>query len=292
MILLTGANGVVGLPLCTRLASEKIAFSIVSRKNSDTPFNSIRWDLQNTASTHIMQQIAGCETLIHCAPIWLLPQHMDTLHKAGIIRMIVFSSTSVLSKISSENVQEQKLVEQLACAEHNLSDYCKGNTIALTILRPSMIYGYGLDQNITRIATFIQRFGFAVLVGRADGLRQPVHADDLVNAVLATRENTKSFGKTYNLAGGESLSYTNMVRRIFKASHKNIRIIPLPLPIVRLALRIAAFISPFAYTAEMADRMNQDLDFNYSDATTDFGYRPQAFLTDPKRDLPLLGHEA
>jgi len=287
MILLSGANGVVGQPLCARLLAEGIDFSIVSRLSADSPNNRIHWDLKNFASSSIAQQLVGHDTLIHCAPIWLLPMHLDALHRAGIRRMIVFSSTSVISKKTSANVQEQELVEQLATAEQRLCDYCQTNSISLTILRPSMIYGYALDQNITRIAAFIQRFGFAVLVGQADGLRQPVHADDLVEAVLAIIDRSSCFGKTYNLAGGESLSYTNMVKRIFKALNKNPRIIPLPLVVVRLALKVADVLSPFAYTAEMADRMNQDLVFDYSAATADFNYRPQTFLVNPKRDLPL-----
>jgi nucleoside-diphosphate-sugar epimerase len=273
------------------LIAEKFAFSVVSRQGVDSQRKPIRWDLENAASSSVVQQLASCDTLIHCAPIWLLPQHMEVLHKAGINRMIVFGSTSVISKRLSADKHEKKLVAQLARAEQKLNEYCKDNAISLTILRPSMIYGYGLDQNITRIAAFIRRFGFAVLVGRAKGLRQPVHTDDLVDAVLATRENSKSFGKTYNLAGGESLSYTDMVERIFMALHKNIRIIPLPLPIVRGALRAAGVVGSFAYTPEMADRMNQDLAYDYSDATADFDYQPQPFLNDPVRDLPLPAHK-
>jgi len=292
MILITGASGVVGQPLCTRLLHENIAFGIVSRKASDTPYNKIHWDLENAASSRITQNLADYKTLVHCAPIWLLPAHMDTFYTAGIKRMIVFGSTSIVSKKSSANTQEQRLVEQLVSAEQKLGDYCARESISLTILRPSMIYGYGLDQNISRIAAFIDRFGFAVLVGKADGLRQPVHAQDLVDTVLAIRDNSSNFEKTYNLAGGESLSYTNMIKRIFKALDKRVIIVPLPLPVVRFALKVAAAMSSFAYTAEMADRMNQDLIFDYSDASADFNYHPQKFLANAKRDIPRSGHKA
>jgi len=53
-----------------------------------------------------------------------------------------------------------------------------------------------------------------------------------------------------------------------------------------MVLSLAAKISSFSYTPEMADRMNQNLNYDFSSAQSDFGYSPQAFLVNPQRDLP------
>ncbi|MEM7360982.1 MAG: NAD-dependent epimerase/dehydratase family protein [Pseudomonadota bacterium] len=280
MIIITGANGVVGHPLVARLRAKDSKCKTVSRGANAN----IQWNLDHPLDDLTRSQLLGAESLVHCAPIWLLPRHVDALGQIGVSRMVVFSSTSVISKQASPSLAEQGLVTQLAEAEAALTASCEQAGIALTILRPSMIYGYGRDQNIMQIAKLIQKLSFVPLISSATGLRQPVHADDLVEAALAVIQRTDTEGKTYNLAGAETLSYRKMVERIFLALNAKVRILSLPLPIYRACLRLAAWCG-FSFDAEMADRMRQDLNYDYAEATTDFGYRPQAFLQHPERDL-------
>lgn len=281
MILLTGANGVVGEPMREALASQAMAHKSVSR----TRHADIVWDISQPLNLEQRALISGCTTLIHCAPIWLLAQHLDNLFELGIARVLVFSSTSVLSKTNSNDLQEQALVSQLTKAETDMREASKRLLINLTILRPSMIYGYGLDQNVMQLAKFIKRFGFLVLAGKGQGLRQPVHADDLVSAALTALDRPISYGKTYNLAGGETLSYKEMVKRIFAGLDKSSRIVSLPLPLYRTCLRLAAKLGGFDFTPEMANRMSQDLNYDYSIAAQEIDFVPQGFLLKPQRDL-------
>lgn len=284
MILLTGAKGVVGQPLASKLVTANTQYLEVSRQPAISA-NQLQWDLNYNPSAKALEQLKASKTLIHCAPIWLLPKHLTALSKLGVERMIVFSSTSVISKTNSANSAEQTLVTQLRKSEQQLNEFCSKHAIALTILRPSMIYGYGRDQNVSHIAKFIKRFGCFLLVGKATGLRQPVHADDLVNVCLNIITNERTFAKTYNLAGAEAFTYRELVERIFAALDRPKRILSIPLFIFRPALILAAKVTRFSYTPEMADRMMQDLDYDFSDARRDFAYQPSLFLENPERDL-------
>ena len=285
MILVTGENGVVGMPLCEVLKEKQTSFLTVSRSSRKGNDLSIQWDLSNSLENEEKKRLSSVDTLIHCAPIWLLPQHLTVLAECGVRRMVVFSSTSVISKTKSLNIQEQHLVEQLARSETKLISFSEQNNINLTILRPSMIYGYARDQNVMKIAKFINRFGFMFLVGEAKGLRQPVHASDLVMVAINILEINTTYGKIYNLAGGEVLTYQSMVERIFIGLNKKVRLISLPLGLFRFGLTIAARLTRFSFTPEMADRMNQDLDYDNSIANNDFPFEPQKFLKSPTRDL-------
>ena len=289
MILVTGANGVVGAPLCERLSTEGRAFIRVSRKPLSNYKNSnataLTWNLDQAPDAHQSAQLAEVTIIIHCAPIWLLAQQLESLKVTKLKRLIVFSSTSVISKGTSSDSQEQALVSQLAQAERAIADYSTQQAWRLTILRPSMIYGYGRDQNVAHIARFIRRYGVMFVVGKASGKRQPVHCDDLVEASLAIMDSPLTVAKTYNLAGGDVFSYREMVKRIFHAMGKPPRIVSLPLWLFRFGLRLASTFTHFNYTPEMANRMNQDLDYDHSSAISDFGYAPQGFLNNPQRDL-------
>ena len=293
MILLTGANGVVGFPLCERLRHQQRAFINVSRQASSDD-NAVQWDLNlplNAATTNKLKKMTP-RTLIHCAPIWLLPANLTAFADCGVKRIIAFSSTSVLSKKDSTNPQEQLLVNQLAKAEQALFNFAEQRGVAVTILRPSLIYGYGRDQNISHIAGFIKRYGVMFLVGKAQGKRQPVHADDLVGAVFAVENNPRTHNKAYNVAGGEVITYRHMVERIFRALGKTPRIIRLPLAPFRLLLRLGALLRRFSYTPEMADRMSQHLAYDNREAQDDFAYKPQVFLSFPERDLLVSKHNS
>ena len=79
--------------------------------------------------------------------------------------------------------------------------------IPWTVLRPALIYGLGLDRNVTAAARFIRRWHCFPLGGPGKGLRQPVHADDLAAAALAALDLPAAEGQSFNLGGGETLSY-------------------------------------------------------------------------------------
>jgi nucleoside-diphosphate-sugar epimerase len=284
MILVTGAKGVVGQPLCQRLFSQGRTYKAVSRQESTSPID-LQWDLTQSPSTLTRHQLSDISILIHCAPIWLLPAHFELLTNAGIKHLVVFSSTSVLSKRDTKDSSEQKLVNQLSDAEDVLMSLCQSNDIQLTILRPSLIYGYGRDQNVSHIAKFIRRFGFMLLVGKASGLRQPVHADDLAELALCAANIEKNQQVAYNVAGRDILTYRQMVEQIFRGLGRRPFIVSIPLWMFRTALIVAANLTRFSYTAEMATRMNQDLSYDYSAASEELGFSPQGFLEQPHRDL-------
>jgi nucleoside-diphosphate-sugar epimerase len=102
--------------------------------------------------------------------------------------------------------------------------------IAYTIFRPTLIYGAGRDRNIADIARFVRRFGVFPILGKGIGLRQPVHAADLAEACLLAVDSSASFNRVYNLSGGETLTYRQMVERVFQAMGKRGRVVSLPQP--------------------------------------------------------------
>lgn len=281
MIIVTGARGVVGVPVCDLLARAELDFLKVSRTADG--IDTIRCDLSQPIKS-AEHEFSDCHAVIHCAPLWLLPTWLEAVSLPKLDRLIVFSSTSVISKTSSSDHAEQVLVRQLAEAEASLTAYATKHSINLTILRPSMIYGHGRDQNIMTLARFIRQRGFMLLAGRATGKRQPVHADDLANLVVRLINKTPP-QLVYNLAGAEVLSYSAMVRRIFKAMGKSPRIFHLPVTLYRVLLKVLAKIGSFHFTAEMANRMNQDLVFDNTDAIRDLGFEPREFLLNPAQDL-------
>lgn len=213
--------------------------------------------------------------------IWIAPYHLfqDVVTVCPQLNTVLgFSSASVYSKAESSNQKELSLVEQLKSAEQLLRDYCEQHQLAWAIFRPTMIYGAGLDQNLTRIARLIERWGWFILPMASNGLRQPVHAADLAQAAINILQSPASLNACYDLGGGEQLSYQDMVRRVFQSISKPPKILKIPGWLFVLAIQCVRLLpSQRDLTTEMVYRMRDDLCVDHSAAVAAFNYQSRKF---------------
>jgi nucleoside-diphosphate-sugar epimerase len=123
-------------------------------------------------------------------------------------------------------------------------------------------------------------------LGQAEGLRQPVHAEDVATVCVSALTVPAAANRTYNVSGGETLPYRQMVCRVFSALGKRPRLVTVPLWMFRVAVAVQHLVPRYKnWTAEMAERMNRDLVFDHADATRDLGFSPRPFRLSPE-DLP------
>ncbi len=216
---------------------------------------------------------------VHAGLLTLVLPSLESAKRAGVKRLISFSSTSVFTKVDSSNDAERALIKRIRDEEAAIEVYGEKSSIAWTIFRPTLIYGRGMDKNISFIMKVIQYMGFFPLVGDGSALRQPVHADDLALAVLEVLTQESAFERAYNLSGGETLTYKEMVGRIFASLHKAPRVICINPFIYKYAIIIIKKIMPrYAFVqTSMVDRMAIDMVFDHADATRDFNYAPRNF---------------
>jgi len=223
---------------------------------------------------------------ICAAPIWVLPEHFALLEAHGARRVVVVSSTSRFTKDVSSDPEERVLAHRLAEAEACVQKWAENHGVEWIILRPTLIYGLGRDKNISEIARFIQRVGFFPLFGRAGGLRQPLHAQDVADACMAALQARAVANRAYNLSGGETLAYRDMVTRVFAVLGCRPRLLAVPMPVFRVAVALLRCLPRYRHwSTAMAERMSQDLVFDHSDAVRDFGFSPRLFVLDAM-DVP------
>ena len=222
------------------------------------------------------------------APIWVLPDHFPMLNAYQARRVVALGSTSIFTKRHSSDAAEQGVAEKLSNGERRFIAWAEANQIEWVILRPTLIYGLGRDRNIGEIAQFISRFGFFPLLGAAQGMRQPVHVEDVASACAAALQNPQSANHAYNLSGAERLPYREMVSRVFNAMDKPTRFVNVPIIVFRAAIACLQVFPRFRnWSVGMAERMNNDLVFDHADATRDLGFMPKAFQLTPA-DLPTV----
>jgi nucleoside-diphosphate-sugar epimerase len=269
-----GASGIVGNHIVERLvlAGERPVAVSRTRHAEAAGVEWVKADLTAPESL----RFPACSTLYCTANVDLLASALPHFFEPSLKRVVVFTSTSIVTKMNSELLAERESVRKWAEAEQRLIDTCTKLGVAWTVLRPTIIYDEGRDANITRLARLITKIGFMPLAGTGSGLRQPVHAQDLAIGALAAAASPVAANKVYALPGTDTITYREMIGRIFDGLGKSRRVIPVPPFAWRLAF---ALTKPFIANANVAmgNRMAKDLVFDPGPAIADFGWQPRPF---------------
>ena len=220
---------------------------------------------------------ASLTSAVSLCPIWGLVDRLPHLAARGVRRLVAVSSTSRHSKASSPDAGERAVAERLATAEEAVGRWAEVHGARVTILCPTLVYDGVHDRNVTTIAAFIRRTGWFPLVGAGRGLRQPLHADDLAACCVAALEAADARA-CYDVSGGETLAYREMVCRIFAAAGLPPRFVRVPRWAVRVALPAVSWLLRRRDISLAAfDRMDESLVFDHAPAAHDLGFAPRVF---------------
>lgn len=274
-----GAGSIVGKVLLPMLGQSGWRVAAFSRREHGDSGDGVEWHRLNQP-TGVAQELRGKVFRWIClAPITVLPDYFPLLEACGAQRVVALSTTSRFTKAHSSDLAEGALAKKLAHGEEQLTQWAEKHGVEWVVLRPTLIYGCGLDRNVSEIARFIRRFGFFPVLGAAQGLRQPVHVCDVAGACLAALQRPERANRAYNISGGETLAYRQMVTRVFEALGRRPCLFMIPLWMFRLALRLLRVVPRFRHwSPAMAERMNQDMVFDHGEATRDLCFAPKPFL--------------
>ncbi len=277
MSVVFGATGIVGGHIVRQLvlSGERPVALSRSPHRADADVEWIVGDLSRPQGL----PLPPIATIYCTAHAGLLGRALPHLRDHGLRRVVLFTSTSIVTKIKSQIDAEREGLARLAEGEKNTIETCDRMGIVWTVLRPTMIYDEGHDANVTRLARFIKRYGFMPLAGVGSGKRQPVHAQDLAVGALQAARSAAAARKIYALPGSDTISYREMTGRIFDSLQKPRRIVTVPPLAWKAAFALAKPLFPNANSA-MGDRMAKDMAFDAAPAQQDFDWKPRGFRPD------------
>jgi nucleoside-diphosphate-sugar epimerase len=278
---LTGGSSQVGSWLAPELVDRGWEVNLISRgRRTQLDYGArAHWRTFDLSDRESSLPPVNARVLFHTAWIETVLPWIGEFRARGVARLIAFGSTSRFTKIASESKYELEKVAANQRSEQELIEKCERLGIEWTIFRPTLIYGGKQgDRTVSDIVRVISRLGFFPMYGGGKGLRQPVFSKDLAKACLQAVDNPATFRRSYNLGGGERLPYVEMVERIFCAMGRKPRFFRMPIFAFEVAAWLARIHPGYRHiTSSMARRMEQDMVFDFDDASRDFGYSPRGF---------------
>jgi nucleoside-diphosphate-sugar epimerase len=160
--------------------------------------------------------------------------------------------------------------------EQRLVALCEERGVLLSLFKTTMIYGGARDANVSRLRGLIEALPVVPVVG--SGLRAPVHAKDLADLVLNLLSRGSAPGGRWLVEGGERLTYPNLLKAIARTRGRSVRIVPMPLWLMRLALGLAHRLGRLCdINAAMLARQADDLVVDDRPAREQLGWNPRRF---------------
>jgi hypothetical protein len=218
-------------------------------------------------------------TIIHLVQLRHIPKILSSLAKVEQTpRLMIVGTTGVFSRF---NEYSQEYREAEACLDQYKGSYC--------LLRPTMIYGSERDKNIHKLIQFCDRYGFFFVFGSGKNLIQPVHADDLAQALLAVYQRPEIQG-AYDLSGGSVVSFRELLNLVAKSLAKPVRQLSLPLSLgVGSATILEAVLGKRSpVRREQILRLQEDKAYSYQKAHQDFGFTPRTLDIGLQEEVALL----
>ncbi|QAU25249.1 hypothetical protein EO087_15675 [Dyella sp. M7H15-1] len=269
-VLVFGGSGQIGHYLLPLLAARDEPVVAVSREPR-AALPGMTW-----LAGRLVDQVPfvdGVSAIFSLGPLYPFADWLGhaPLHHAP--RVVALSSMSAETKSGSEVPAEREISHTLLRGESALMAACMRHGSDWTVLRPTLIYGAGMDQSLTPIARRAMRTRVFPLPAGC-GLRQPVHAQDLARAALAVLDTSASAMKILSIGGGERLCVREMFARVRHSLSVDTLPVPIPAWLLHLARRGAGRLrGPLS-------RLDADLIADNTEMTRLLGIHPRPFRPD------------
>ena len=264
-ILITGATGFIGSALVRSLVSHP-SFSISAAvRDSSVPFPAGVHTFQvGELDSHCdwSRPLQGVNVVIHTAARVHVQSdnRVDSLAKcrranvvgtlnlarqaklAGVQRFIYLSSIKVngeatLSGNPFSAEHQPAPVDPYAIskyeAEKGLLESVAGVGFEIVIIRPPLVYGFGVKANFQMMMRWLDK-GIPLPLGAIHNKRSFVALDNLLSLIVTCIDHPAAANQTFLVSDGEDLSTTELLQKLAHAMGKSARLIPVPVGLLEM----------------------------------------------------------
>ncbi len=276
-IVITGANGHLGIRLINRLSTEHEVVAVVRSTTALAVIADLRCQPLVVDYADIDSLAAAardCDAAVHLVGI-IKKTRLNSYAQAHEIPCAALATAAekagvkqiiALSILGSDPNSENECLASRGKSEAILGE----GSASVLILRVPMVLGENdfASNALFQKADRMIGFGF-----RTASLEQPIYAGDVIDAICALLGNS-SANELITLAGPEVLTRVELIKRAGRVIGKNPMIISIPVMVGRLVARVMETLmqSP-PVTEDMIDLLDRDDEVDSESAARQIGIR-------------------
>jgi nucleoside-diphosphate-sugar epimerase len=290
-ILVTGGTGFLGSRLVRRLVGKGYRVRVMAVANDPLAGNLdgagceiATGDI--TRPETLAAVLAGVGTVFHLAAVLYADdpelfrrinldgtRHLvDACVGAGVPHFVYVSAAAADYRVRTSYGETKHLAEQLMSTARERTSF--------TVVRPTLVFGPGGGgQELVMYVRQLRRFrGFVPIVGRGNARKRWVCVDDVVEGLSLLVGATVSFGRIYNLGGGDAHTMRRYTELLCRRLGIGAPIVPVPVWLCRAAAAVLGVVQsrPLLKTDTIVG-VTMDADVDIGPASRDLGYRPIGF---------------
>lgn len=258
-VLVTGANGFVGAPLCrhlSRLPGVEVIAAVRDARSapSGMKVKAIAGIDGNTDWSHAL---VGVDAVVHLAAHVHQRGHRPAEHgayqavnvdgtlnlarqsAAGAVKRFVFVSSVKACGEGQADPMQPPYSETSSCqpvdaygrskraAELGLRDTALTRAMEVVVLRPPLVYGPGVKANFWQLMRWVDR-GWPLPLAGIVNRRDLIYVENLVDAIATTLMHPAAAGGTFFVSDGVRLSTPELIRHIASALGRPARLVAVP----------------------------------------------------------------
>lgn len=234
-------------------------------------------DLDDAAS--LAGTFDGADAVVHLSGLSQVTGLVPVLEAARVRRGVFVSSAGVYTRLASRSADAKRAGEAALAA----------SAIEWTIIRPSMIYGTPADRNLARLLRWVRRFPVVPVPGGGGTPQQPVHVEDLVEAIVCALERPATSRRAYDVGGPRALPLREVIRTCARAVGRRALIVPVPLGPAHAAVSALRRLGlPCPVRPEQVLRLAESKAVDISAAAADLDFRPRSFEAGIGAEVAML----
>lgn len=267
-LLVTGANGFIGKPLCSKLQAKGLVVRATMRQsNSQVDGDDIVLVDALNAETDWSEALRGVDVVIHLASrVHVMEETASNslaefrevnvegtlnlarqAYQAGVRRFIFMSSL----KVNGESTPLGKpfTADDIPApvgpyavskreAEDGLRQLSAETGMEIVIIRPPLVYGPGVKANFLNMMRWLNS-GLPLPLGAINNKRSLVALDNLLDLIMACIDHPGAANQTFLVSDGEDVSTTELLKRTAAALGKTARLLPMPMGLLRIFARLS-----------------------------------------------------
>jgi nucleoside-diphosphate-sugar epimerase len=209
----------------------------------------------------------------------------------GVKKLLYISSVAVYGRqqgVVNEEAPRQKngdpYVDTKIEAETLVLDYARQHGLAVSVLRPCVIYGPYDFKFLPRLAQNILQ-GKMMVIGSGENRAPLVYVEDVADLSLLAAEREEATGEIFNAASGESITWNQLLVQVASALKAKPPKLHLPFPLVyysgavmEVLWRLARAQKPPLITRFATTLLGGDYCYQMTKAERVLGFRPKVMF--------------